>query len=614
MGAPWCQVFRSERDDNLTAAAGRLMTGNLEVLGRTVQLPRGIPDWNRDPVGGIELPRRFGLFIDPRHVEGDVDIKYLWELNRHLWWVTLAQAYAVTGDSRFADRLAELIDSWIEACPYPLGPNWSSPVEHGIRLINWSLVWHLLGGKDAPIFSGEAGHRRLQSWFDCIYRHIRFAHDNYSFFSSADNHLIGEAAGIYVAARTWDLWADVRALGVEAKSMLEREIVRQFAEDGVNREQAIAYHKFALQFLLAAGLCGRADGDAFSDAFWQRLEKGLVFLAAIMDCTGGVPSIGDGDDSDVYRFHQGSDRSGYTGLLAVGAHLFPASAIALKWRQLGLRTDPAAAWLLGLRLAEPPDVEAPGAIPTRFEHGGYLILGDRLHQPDEIRIVLDVGPLGYNRVAGHGHADALAVHLSYSGENLLVDPGTYCYNSDPEMRRFFRSTGAHNTIVVDDRDQAEYGGSFLWLTDVSCALRSLHVEGETVVAEAAHDGYVRLADPVVHCRRVIFNRQTACLEVQDWLECRQEHDVVVFWHLPPGVEVAALGPASWRVASGPRQWSITAFGTKLLGTEVAGRRHPPQGWVSKAFGVREPAPVLEIRARLGANERIRTSIDLSKLT
>src|SRR5262249_22089116 len=126
-------------------------------------------------------------------------------------------------------------------------------------------------------------------------------------------------------------------------------------------------------------------------------------------------------------------------------------------------------WLPGLDPVA-PDESAMRSLPTRFERGGYVILGKSLHTPEEFRATVDCGPLGYNRIAGHGHADALSVQVSWGGVQMLVDAGTYCYNAAPALRHFFRGTHAHNTLVVDDCDQSTYGASFLWLRDVTCTL------------------------------------------------------------------------------------------------------------------------------------------------
>ena len=93
--------------------------------------------------------------------------------------------------------------------------------------------------------------------------------------------------------------------------------------------------------------------------------------------------------------------------------------------------------------------------------GGYYILGDRLDEADETKLIMDAGPLGFLSIAAHGHADCLSLLLSVSGKELLVDPGTYCYHTEREWRDYFRGTAAHNTVRVDGIDQSQIAGAFL---------------------------------------------------------------------------------------------------------------------------------------------------------
>jgi len=604
-GSAWCSASRvRDEGSRIRDAAERLLEGELEVFGHPVVMHEGIPNWNADPVTGTRIAPTFGLFIDFRHLGRGVDIKFLWEVNRHLWWVPLAQHFALSGDRRCLDQLGRLLSNWLESCPYAQGANWSSPVEHGIRLINWSIVWSLIGGIDSPLFEGDVGRNLLRRWLQSIYEHMRFASDNYSFYSSADNHLIGEAAGVYVASYTWDRWPQSRRMRRVAKGILERETLLQFSPDGVNREQAICYHKFTLQFLIASGLCGRANGDEFSAPFWSRIEAATTFLASMMDCRGHVPSIGDSDDGEVWRLSHGAEFSSYRSMVAIGAALFHRGDLQAK-SQSHAGADPHLAWL-GLN-PPPADNAAMLALPSKFGEGGYMILGDALHSPREFRVTLDCGPLGYNRIAGHGHADALSVLVSWGGVPLLVDPGTYCYNAAPEYRHYFRGTHAHNTLVVDGRDQSEYGASFLWLRDVDCSLIGEAGVGAQSV-HASHSGYARLSDPVIHHRRVALSEVGGPLVIEDWIDCAQEHDVEVCWHAAQGAALATSGDRSWHLDSGGRRIRLDVEGPNLEQSVIAGREVPPQGWVSSRFYERSAAPVLVVRARLMPRQMIRTVI------
>jgi hypothetical protein len=606
-GHPWSSVPAGrENAAQIRDAARQLVDGELYVFERAVPMPGGVPDWNTDPVTGTRIDTTFGLSIDFRHLGKDVDIKFLWEVNRHLWWVPLAQNYALSGDRGCLARLGQLLDSWLDACPYAQGANWSSPVEHGIRLINWCLVWHFIGASNSPMFEGEGGSRLLNRWLESIYQHMRFASDNYSYYSSADNHLIGEAAGVFVASHTWDRWSQSRRLRRNAKEILEREALLQFSRDGVNLEQASCYHKFSLQFLIAAGLCGRANGDDFSAEFWSRIEAAMTFLASMMDCRGHVPPIGDSDDGEVWRLGHGTDFNSYQSMVAIGAALFNRRDLQAKAESACAGPDPQVPWLAGL-VSPPADASAMRLLPTRFDLGGYLILGDALHTPGEFRVTVDCGPLGYNRIAGHGHADALSVLVSWGGVPLLVDPGTYCYNAAPEFRHYFRGTHAHNTLVVDGCDQSEYGASFLWLRDVDCSVTS-ELEAKRYSVHASHNGYRRLADPVIHHRRVTMKDEHGPLMIEDWIEATTAHDVELLWHAAPGARLAQCSSGEWRLETSGRSVSLAFDGPDFEATLIEGRELPPQGWVSSRFYQRSAAPMLAVCARLSPGQVLRTLI------
>ncbi|RFP12383.1 heparinase [Duganella sp. BJB488] len=588
------------------AAADALIAGGVPVFDTVVPLEDGAPAWNRDPRTGTEIPLSFGLDIDFRHLGDGLDIKYLWELNRHVWWVPLAQAWQVSGQARYLALLGRLIDSWLDACPYARGANWSSPVEHGIRLINWSIVWHLTGGADGPLFAGAAGGARRARWLACIYQHIRFASDNYSFHSSSDNHLIGEAAGVYVGAVTWDRWTPVRALGRRAAAILEQEIVRQYAPDGVNLEQALCYHKFSLEFLLASRLAGAAAGQRFSAAFDRRMHAALLFLAAMLDRHGRVAPIGDADDGKVFRLAGDGAGTPYEAMLAAGARLYQAPLLQAKLDALGSAATPARS---SLRVPAPVAVDSPAAWPTLFADGGYLVADHGPAADAALRLIMDVGPLGYNRIAGHGHADALALLLAAEGEDFLIDPGTYCYNAAPALRHYFRGTAAHNTVQIDADDQSVYGGSFLWLRDVASRVHRHQDDGALLRIEASHDGYLRLADPLRHVRGVTLDRAAGVLAVEDRFECGAAHQAALHWHFAPHCRLEADG-AAWLAHGAGATLRIEFDAPGCSVTLVCGQQQPPLGWCSPRFYERQPCPVLRVAGPVDAGSRLRSRFTL----
>jgi hypothetical protein len=587
--------------------ADRLIAGEIELFGRTCRFSGEAPAWNSDPLSGHDTTMGFGPMIDFRHMPGEFDIKFLWELNRHVWLTPLAQAWALSGERRYLDHLGALLRSWIDQCPYPQGPNWSSPVEHGIRLINWSILWHLIGGADSPLFDGKQGEALRTDWLRSIYQHVHFAQDNYSFYSSADNHLLGEAAGVFVGCLTWNLWPECDSWRDAARRILGEETLKQFAEDGVNKEQALNYQKFALEFLLAALLAGRAAGAPLSASFEERIASSLTFIAALTTASGEVPPIGDSDEGRAFDLNHQDGFSPFASLVGAGALLFDRADLARK-AQL---PDTQLEWLVpnaGYRL-ELLRQQSAAPLPRDFRKGGYVILGRALDEPDETRIVFDVGELGINGVGGHAHADALSLLLWHRGRPFLVDAGTYCYNSSPQLRRYFRGTSAHNTVEIKGEEQAEYGGSFLWLTEFASGTELCSLTAEEDRVRAWHDGYRRLYHPVRHVRDVRLEKPAGQIFVEDSIEGSCAHEIAVRWHFHPTC-VVTLDKKEATIRNGDAEIAMEWDGEGLQARLARGEESPPLGWYSDRFYHRVATPSIEIAGRLEPGARLTTHFNL----
>ena len=605
---PWIDRDARVDRDTYCAAADRILAGIYDLFAmQGVQLGNP-PRWNRDPKTGIEAPLHFGKELDYRDPAVVGDCKYLWEPNRHLHLVTLAQAHALTGDDRYAHAVREHLESWFVACPYRMGVNWSSALEPALRLMNWALAWQLLGGVESPVFKGPDGERFRARWLESVFQHAEFVCGHFSQHSSANNHLIGEAAGVFIAGVAWPHWERAGHWRDTAQRILEREALLQNASDGVNREQAIAYQHFTFDLLLLPLLAARANGDGFSERYVSRLERMLEFLASIMDVAGNVPMIGDSDDAFVARLdpRPGFDR--YRALLATGAVLFRRGDFKAKAGNLDDKTR----WLLGGQAEEVFERIAVDSsrLPVRrdFPEGGYYILGERFETPEEVRMVVDAGPLGYQAIAAHGHADALAFTLSIGGREMIVDPGTFAYHTEPLWRAYFRGTSAHNTIRIDGQDQSEPGGKFMWLRKANGGCSEWRTRPGEDVFEGWHDGYQRLADPVMHVRTIRFDKRASLFVIDDALQMEGRHEVELFFHFGECCRVTLDDDGCVAEHDGVR------LGLRLPdvpGAKVEvleGSVDPIAGWVSRRFDERQPAPTLRWRASLAGNCTLRTQI------
>jgi Heparinase II/III-like protein/Heparinase II/III N-terminus len=616
-GRPWVSPLpRGFETARYVEAAERILAGRFDVFALR-QAPLGFPPrWNVDPKTGIEAPLEFGCALDYRDPARVGDIKYLWEINRHLELVTLAQAWHLTAAERYAHGARVLVDSWLEQCPYPRGVNWCASLEHAIRLVNWAFAWHLLGGDGAPLFAGEAGRGFRRRWLEGIYRHCHFIARHFSRHSSANNHLLGEAAGLFIAALTWPLWPESRRWRAQARAELAREALRQTYEDGVDKEQAVWYHHAVADMLLLAGLFARANGCDFAADTWSALESMLDFLASIMDVSGGVPAIGDADQGVLARLEPagGAGSQGgsgvYRSLLASGAVLFDRPEFRLKAGELDDKTR----WLLGdAAAARFASIDPSGArLPVRrsFPRAGYYVLGDELETPAEVRIVADAGPLGYLSIAAHGHADALAFTLTVGGTPFLVDSGTFAYHTDRTWRRYFRGTSAHNTVTVDGEDQSLFAGPFLWLRHAQATVEEFSCSPGLQVLVAHHDGYRRLADPVTHRRTWRYEAASATLDVGDELLCGGSHGIEICWHFAPECRVVLQEGRVLAERDGRRVEvePPAALAVSLVRGRTGAHGTPALGWVSSGFDLKAPATTAVFAGRIRGNSRLESRL------
>ena len=621
-GRPWLEGLEgtNNRDvlgidaiDSLSyrCAADRIIEGKFDVFalrGAALGFP---PDWNRDPKTSTKAALVFGKTLNYRDPSLVGDIKYLWELNRHYELVTLAQAFYLTREAKYADACRQLLESWFAQCPYPLGQAWSSSLENAIRLTNWAVAWHLLGGTTAVIFNGieSAGFR--QRWLGSIHQHCHFIAGHLSRHSSANNHLLGECMGLFIGAVAWPCWTESKTWQNAAKAEFERQALCQNAPDGVNREQAIWYQHEVADMMLLCGLVGRANGIRFSDDYWARLAAMLAFIEAVMDKNGNVPMIGDSDDALMVRLSQECEFHPYRALLASGAVLFG----RYDFQRRAQTFDHKSRWLLGL--AGAATFAALGSQawkkdwhgPRRqFPEGGYYILGNAFDTDREIRLVADAGPLGYLSIAAHGHADALSMTLSAAGQPLLIDPGTYAYHTEEKWRRYFRGTAAHNTVRIDGQDQSAQGGNFMWLRQARAQCEYWQVDSDRDCFIGSHDGYLCLKDPVRHRRKIVLDKRSGVVTVEDSFDCSGAHDLEWYWHLSAECEVAIQTPIatscmqqSVRVHCSGVTMTITMPRADGILTLARGQDEPPLGWISHRFDEKQPSSTLVWRERIGGS-------------
>jgi Heparinase II/III-like protein/Heparinase II/III N-terminus len=569
-------------------AADRLMQGEWEVLGVT-RTDLKLPDWFADPVTGRRAPAdRYAFRINYRDEEQTGDIKQIWEISRLQHLTLLATAWFLTGEEAYAMRVDEQLRSWWEQNPFLSGVHWTSGLEVGIRLISLTWIRRLLAG-----WPGVAG---LFERNELAVRQIRWHQQYLAAFrsrgSSANNHVIGEAAGQLAASCAFPWFAESGRWRRGSARLLESELIRNTFPSGIGRELASDYQCFVAELGLLAAVEAEASDRPLNPSSWQRLCAMVDSGAALLDERRCPPRQGDADEGRALLL-DAPVPNGWPSLLALGEAVFG----RLDWWP-PTQTDAASA-IIGAMAGVPGVIEGrPAQRPSRFADAGITLLRTSEQQAPEIWCRCDGGPHGFLSIAAHAHADALSVEVRYGGVEILADPGTYCYHGQAQWRSYFRSTIAHNTVELDGQNQSGDGGPFLWLRHAHAREIEVLDAGRAAEWTAEHDGYLALDPPTRHRRRVRLDRAARALDITDEID-GGGHDVHLAFHLGPGVQAQldeTSAVLSWPDTASPGTARLE-LPRELTWSSHRGETGPILGWYSVGLGRRVPSVTLLGRGR-----------------
>ena len=465
-------------------------------------------DWHLDISSQQWFPQTFAKDINIR-TEKYGSAKHVWEVNRLQFLPLIALRYRQTQDERYLQQFQHITQSWIDENPYLLGVSWYSNIEVNIRLIVWFFCWEIL-----DVNALMRTHSRFKlfvetDWLPSIYLHCQYSHRNPSKFSSANNHLVSEYAGLFIAASFWpfeesEQWKKI------GKAGLEREIQLQHSAQGINKEEAAEYIQFITDFFLIAYVVGNNTGNAFSTTYGKRLHNIIDYIFQLTDMRGNISFYGDEDDGKVVILDTGHPDN-FKSLLVSGSILFGNSL----WKIPSTHFDNKNAVLFGEQgqaTWEAMNAQSHSVDSKFYEEEGHFLLKKR-EDEQEIYVHFDAAPLGFLSIAAHGHADALSFVLHVDGHPVIVDVGTYTYHTEAEWRRYFIGTLAHNTVRIDETDQATSTGPTMWVQHYHPVIVH-HESGEhkdMVVAE--HDGYQKRG--VMHRRSIALLKQQNRLRIVD---------------------------------------------------------------------------------------------------
>jgi hypothetical protein len=579
-----------EEEKSVLGGAEQILAGKLPFFGALSFACEFPPRWFQNPLTGQSVsPQRSWTqmrFASPAYG----DLKFILEPSRFLFIYPLVRAYALSGDERFPQAFWSAIEDWARRSPPMSGPLWICGQECSLRILAWTFALH------AFIHSPSSTNERVALLVSMIAAHAwRTAQTLGYARSQRSNHLISEAVGLWTAGTLFPELREAQVWQNLGAHLLHEAALDQITPSGVSQQHSFNYQRMILHLMLWTLRLAEIHHAPLHDDIRARAQAAFDFMRVWIDPVSGLaPNYGSDDGSLILPFAPGSYRD-FRPLLQLGAAVLHGPTLQSgPW-------DEAALWFGIKPGVKPVTIKKHAQAALAPAETGYFRLGD-----ENSWALIRAGR--YTRRPFQ--ADQLNVDLWWQGINLARDAGTYLYNGPPPWNNGLAGTAAHNTVMVDHRDQMRRAGRFLWVdwAQASGRLDSASGHASADRFEGEHDGYKRFG--LKHRRKVQWLPGAGWMIVDD-IEGTGIHNARLHWlmaDLPyessdsPFEVVFALMQSRVRCsifASSLGDGAIIRAGTRIAGN-VSDADVPLLGWQASTYGDIQPAVslVYETRSKL----------------
>ena len=456
------------------------------------------------------------------------DMTRLWRYNLHYFDYILDAGRSI-------ETLSDLISDWVKHNPMGAGEGWE-PYTVSLRIVNW-----------IKLFLREDFREHVQAiWVESLYRQALWLERNIEFHILANHYLKNGKALFYVGLFFEGADAD-RWLRKGSKILVE-EAHEQILRDGGHFERSPMYHSIVVEdYLDTLNLAASCPGSVpvrEIDLLRGKATQALNFLHDICLLDGNIPLFNDS---------------------ALG--IAPSFAALAQYAER----------LFGYKRPS----HGQGLQVSPHDCSGYFVI----RSLDDM-LVVDCGEVGPDYQAGHAHCDTLSFELVSDGRAIIVDSGVYDYENS-EMRRYVRSTRAHNTAMIDGCEQSEVWDIFRVARRARPIRATIEKIGESKARfSGSHDGFRRLRGRPVLMRTIEYETD-GIWTVVDTFSGKGDHRVESFVHLHPDLNARCVGSIISLTLSSSR---VVAEIEVLNASEIALEK----GWYCPEFGMRLENTVIRL--------------------
>lgn len=452
------------------------------------------------------------------------ELESVLELNRFRQAIWLGKAYWISRSEAHADKFKELVVDWISKNPVGRGLNWTMPGEAAIRALNL-IVGLLYFMKSTHL--DEAFISRLLA---LLYEHGIFIRRNFELHRDNIGGRFAALAGMLCIGILFYDTKDGKRWVEFARREIEYEVHENISDDGTVQGTPFEDHCLATEALAVAHVLMKLNGYPISAGFKVRLENMFHFIATATMRDGTVPLDGKTRGARIFRMSSKMELNDHRGLLAAGAAIFgsaEARTAAGGFSELALL-------LLGGEGFEKYSAIAEGATISSaiYRQSGFAFM----------RSEKDFASFNFrqsrNSKENSGHNDLLS--FTIAGKNQFIVDRMCCSSPDLTLGNRFDLTIAHNTLLIDGIEQADFTGPG-GRGSVRPELLGWQTGEEQDSVEAQYHLRSGNAGILTHKRDITFNKHQRTFRVEDDLLGEGEHVIDMAFHFAPGLRVLDLG-------------------------------------------------------------------------
>lgn len=426
------------------------------------------------------------------------DLRFIWEGYRNKLFFTVGIFYHQNKNSELEDAVINYVLDFDSFCPVKNrigGPPYCA-MEASLRLLN--LYW-------IPyFFSKSPNYEKIEVRVKMIFqRYLNYIWLNYEvpFYGLESNHSLSDGFGLVFGAlvlpdhpmssKWFEFGCDV----------VFRAARKQFYSDGINFESSISYNRFVFEILVLSFVLIKKRRVEGIEEFQGSLKKIGLALAEVSHSNKMMPRFGDNDGGKVFYDYNTEEEF-----------------LSLKY--LDWFKNSGESFIETLIFSQENELSELLLSGEKTHLTSYVVLKN-----NNLSLIAPRFNIGTNGKGNHQHCDFLSFEL-YGENPFIVDPWSYCYTADAELRNRDRSTKIHNNIFLDSREIVEFKQNRLFEMLGDIRIMTIKEKHSDLLSEVSlsHDGYRDLdGGKQIHYRTFKINKKSNEITILDTLAGKGYH-------------------------------------------------------------------------------------------